>query len=181
MDIINDLLRFLQLSQMAGSFISCFKRSNKSGDVPANRGVKTMKQTVLRKVGSAFLIIGLAFALPAYAEKHGGPDAMGMSEKGAMNMGEKDGPGAQQMSGMMRDMSSQMKDMSDMMEGGNMSQDMTKKMSSQMKKMGGMMNNMSGMMHKDMAMDAGMQKKMGQMRKQMDQMHKDMPAAPAKK
>jgi hypothetical protein len=70
-----------------------------------------MKQTVLRKVGSAFLIIGLAAALPAYAEKHGGADTMGgmeMGKKGqpdAMGMGKKGEPGAQQMSGMMSDMS----------------------------------------------------------------------------
>jgi uncharacterized membrane protein YdfJ with MMPL/SSD domain len=150
------------------------------GDVPVNRGVNTMKHSVLNKVGSAFLIIGLACALPAYAEMQGGHEAMGMAGKGE--------PGTQQMSGMMNDMSDTMKNMSGMMGGGSMSPDMMKKMSSQMKQMGRMMNNMSGMMKKmsgmknmDMTMDAGMQKKMGQMRKQMDQMHKDMPASPALK
>ena len=66
-----------------------------------------MKHTVLRKVGSAFLITGLTFALPAYAEKQGGTGAMGMSEKGT--------PDAQQMSGMMHDMSGEMKQMGGMM------------------------------------------------------------------
>src|ERR1039457_741195 len=132
-----------------------------------------MKHSVLKKVGSAFLIIGLACALPAYAEMQGGHDAMGMAGKGES--------GAQHMSEMMSDMSNMMKDMSSMMGGGSMNPDMMKKMSSQMKQMGSMMNNMSGMMNKDMKMDAGMQKKMGQMRKQMDQMHKDMPASPAQR
>ena len=125
-----------------------------------------MKHSVLKKVGSAFLIIGLACALPAYAEMQGGHDAMGM--------GEKSESGAQHMSEMMRDMSNEMKNMSDMLGGGSMNPDMMKKMSSHMKQMGGMMNNMSGMMNKDMTMNAGMQKKMGQM-------HKDMPASPAQK
>ena len=132
-----------------------------------------MKHSVLRKVGALLLITGTAFALPAYAEKHGGPDAMGMGEKGA--------PGAEQISGLMNDMSSEMKDMSGMIESGNMDPATMKKMSSQMKQMGDMMSHMSGMMHKDMAMDPGTQKKMGQMRKQMDQMRKDMPASPMQK
>jgi hypothetical protein len=139
-----------------------------------------MKHSVLNKVGSAFLIIGLACALPAYAEMQGGHEAMDMAGKGE--------PGAQQMSGMMNDMLDEMKIMSDMMGGGSMNSDTMKKMSSQMKHMGSMMNNMSGMMKKmsgmknmDMMMDAGMQKKMGQMRKQMEQMHKDMPESPAQK
>jgi len=139
-----------------------------------------MKHSVLNKVGSAFLIIGLACTLPAYAEMQSGHDAMGMGGKGE--------PGAQQMSGMMNNMSNAMKDMSGMMGGGSMSPDTMKKMSSKMKQMGGMMNNMSDMMKKmsgmknmDMTMDASMQKEMGQMQKQMEQMHKDMPASPTQK
>lgn len=142
-----------------------------------------MKHSVLNKVGSAFLIIGLACTLPAYAEMQSGHEAMGMAGKGE--------PGAQQMSGMMNGMSDEMKNMSGMMAGGSLNPDTMKKMSSQMKKMGGMMNNMSGMMKKmsgmknmDMTMDASMQKEMGRMRKQMEQMeqmHKDMPASPAQK
>lgn len=124
-----------------------------------------MKHAILKKAGAAFLIIGLAFALPAYAEKHGGADAMGMGEKG--------GPDAQQMSGMMRDMSGEMMGMSDMMARGNMDPETMKKMSDQMKQMGDKMKNMSGMMGKGTMKDPGMQK-------QMDQMRKDMPAAPAK-
>lgn len=130
-----------------------------------------MKQSVLRKVGSAFLIIGLTVAIPAYAEKHG---------MGAMGMGEKAESNPQQMSGMMHDMSGEMMEMSGMMERGTMNPDAMKKMSGQMKQMGGMMNDMSGMMGKETMMDADMQKKMGQMRKQMEQMRKDMPASPAK-
>jgi hypothetical protein len=131
-----------------------------------------MKYSVLKKVGSAFLIIGLACALPAYAEMHDG-----RWESGEQHMSE-----------MMRDMSIETKNMSDMMGSGSMNPDMRKKMSSQMKHMGSMMKDMSGMMNKGGTMNAGMQKKMDQMRKQMDQMHeqmvqmhKDMPASPAQK
>ena len=75
-----------------------------------------MKHSVLKKVGSAFLIIGLACALPAFAEMQGGHEAMGMGDKGE--------PGAQHMSGMMSDMTNMMKDMSGMMGGGSMNPDM---------------------------------------------------------
>ena len=132
-----------------------------------------MKHAILRNVGSAFLIGGLAFALPAYAEKHGGPDAMGMGGKGT--------PSSQQMSGMMHDMSGELKEMSGMMDKGGMNPDAMKNMSSQMKQMADMMENMSGMMGKGTMNDADRHKQMDQMRKQMDQMRKDMPAAPAKK
>lgn len=139
-----------------------------------------MKHSVLKKVGSAFLIIGLACALPAYAEMQGGHDATGIPEKWES--------GERHMSEMMRDMSIETKNMSDMMGSGSMNPDLRKKMSSQMKHMGSMMKDMSGMMNKDMTMNAGMQKKMEQMRKQMEQMHKqmeqmnkDMPASPVQK
>jgi hypothetical protein len=131
-----------------------------------------MKHSVLNKVGSAFLIIGLAFALPAYAEMQGG-----RWESGERHMSE-----------MMRDMSIETKNMSDMMGSGSMNPDTRKKMSSQMKQMGGMMKDMSGMMNKDGTIDAGMRKKMElmhkqmeQMHKQMEQLHKDMPASPVQK
>ena len=131
-----------------------------------------MKYTVLRKFGPAFLIIiGLAFALPTYAEKLGGADAMG--EKGA--------PGSQQMSGMMHEISGEMNEMSGMMGKGGINPDAMKKMSNQMKQMGDMMENMSGMVGRGTMMDANTQKQMDQMRKQIDQMRKDMLAAPAKK
>jgi hypothetical protein len=71
-----------------------------------------MKHTILRKVGSALLITGLTFALPAYAEKQGGTGTMGMGEKGTTD--------AQQMSGMMHDMSGEMMKMSGMMGKGAM-------------------------------------------------------------
>ena len=129
-----------------------------------------MKHSVLGKVVALLLITGTAFAVPAYAEKHGGPDMMG----------SKGGSGAQQMSGMMHDMSGEMMEMSGMMGKGGMNPDAMKKMSSQMKQMGDMMENMSGVMGKNMTMDANTQKQMDQMRKQMDQMRKDMPAAPVK-
>ena len=45
-----------------------------------------MKHTVLKKVGSALLISGLTFALPSYAEKHGGADGMGTGKKPATAM-----------------------------------------------------------------------------------------------
>ena len=130
-----------------------------------------MNNSVLRKIGSAFLVVGLTFAVPAYANKHGGTKTMGMGEKGEL--------GTKQISGLMNDMSSEMKNMSGMMESGDMSPDTRKKLASQMKQMGGMMNNMSGMLSKDMATDAGAQKKIGEMSKQMDHMRKDMPS-PAK-
>ena len=125
-----------------------------------------MKNTILRKVGSALLIAGITFAIPACAQTHGGTRAMGMSEKSATD--------TQQMSGMMHDMSGEMMTMSGMMGKGDMSPDAMKKMASQMKQMGSMMENMSGMMGKGAMMDAGQHK-------QMDQMHKNMHAAPAKK
>jgi hypothetical protein len=139
-----------------------------------------MKHSVLKKVGSEFLIIGLAFALPAYAEMQDGRDATGIPDKWESR--------EQHMSEMMRDMSIETKNMSDMMGSGSMNLDMKKKMSSQMKHMGSMMKDMSGMMNKDGTMDAGMQKKMElmhkqmeQMHKQMEQLHKDMPASPVQK
>ena len=132
-----------------------------------------MNYSVLRKIGSASLVVGLTFAVPAYAEKHVGAKTMGMGEKSEL--------GTKQISGLMNDMSSEMKNMSGMMESGDINPDARKKMSSQMKQMGGMMNNMSGILSKDMAMDTGAQKKIGEMSKQMDRMRKDMPASPVKK
>ena len=125
-----------------------------------------MKNTVLSKVGSAFLIIGLTFALPAYAEKYGGESTMGMGEKGS-----------QQMSGMMHEISSEMNDMSSMMGKGGIKPDAMKKMSSQMKQMGDMMENMSRIVGRGTMMDTNTQKQMDQIRKQMDQMRKNMPAS----
>jgi hypothetical protein len=132
-----------------------------------------MKHTILKKVGSALLITGFTFALPAYAEKPGGTGAMGMGGMGTTE--------AQQMSGMMHDMSGEMMEMSGMMDKGDMNPDAMKKMSKQAKQMGSMMENMSGMMGKGAMMDAGQSKQMDQMRKQMDQMRKDMPASPGMK
>jgi hypothetical protein len=129
-----------------------------------------MKNTVLSKVGSAFLIIGITFAVPAYAEKYGGEGTMGMGEKGS-----------QQMSGMMHDISGELNEMSGMMGKGGINPDAMKKMSNQMKQMGDMMENMSGIVGRGTMMDANTQKQMDQIRKQMDLMRKDMLAAPAKK
>ena len=134
-----------------------------------------MKHAILRNVGSAFLIGGLAFALPVYAAEHGAPGTMD-GKGGVMGASE-----AQQMSGMMHDMSHEMKEISGMMNKGDMNPDAMKKTSSQMKQMGGMMENMSGMMGKGTMNDADRHKQMDQMRKQMDDMRKNMPAAPAKK
>jgi Asp-tRNA(Asn)/Glu-tRNA(Gln) amidotransferase C subunit len=125
-----------------------------------------MKHTILRKVGSALLITGLTFALPAYAEKQGGTGTMGMGEKGTTD--------AQQMSGMMHDMSGEMMKMSGMMDKGDMNPDAMKEMAKQTKQMGSMMENMSGMMGKGAMMDASQHK-------QMNQMRKDMPASPEMK
>ena len=111
-----------------------------------------MKNTVMRKIGSAFLIFGLTFALPVYADKQGGTDAMGMGEKGTS--------GSQQMSGMMHDMSGEMKEMSAIMGKGGTNPDVMKKMSDQMKQMGDMMENMSGMVGKNTMMDANTQNQM---------------------
>jgi hypothetical protein len=127
---------------------------------------QTTKHTVPRKVGSTLLVTGLTFALPAYAQMHGGT--------GAMHMGEKGTTDARQMSGMMHDMSGEMNEMSGMMDKGDMNPNVMKEMSNQMKQMGGMMENMSGMMGKGAMMDAGQHK-------QMDQMRKDMPITPAEK
>ena len=54
-----------------------------------------MKHAILRNVGSALLIGGLAFALPVYAAEHGAPGTMD-GKGGVMGASE-----AQQMSGMM--------------------------------------------------------------------------------
>ena len=132
-----------------------------------------MNHSIFRNIGTAFLVVGLTFAVPAYANKHDGAKPMGMGEKGEL--------GTKQLSGVMNEMSTEMKNMSGMMGKGDMNPDARKKMSSQMKEMGGMMNDMSGMLSKDMAMDAGAQKKIGEMSKQMDHMRKDMAASAAKK
>ena len=132
-----------------------------------------MQHTVLRKIGSVFLMTGLTLALPAYAENHGGAGAMGMGEKGQ--------PDGQLTAGMMRDMSHKLNEMSGTMEKGGMNPDAMKKMASEMKQLSGMMENMSGMVDKDAMMDADKRKQMDQMRNQMDQMRKDVPAAPMKK
>ena len=132
-----------------------------------------MKHTVLRKIGSALLVVGLSLVLPAYAETHGGADTIGMGEKGE--------PDGQLTAGMMRDMSHKLNEMSGTMQKGGMSPDAMKKMASQMKQLSGMMENMSGMVDKDAMMDANKRKQMDQMRNQMDQMRKDVPAAPLKK
>ena len=132
-----------------------------------------MQHTGLRKIGLAFLITGLTLALPAYAENHGGADAMGMGEKGQ--------PDGQLTAGMMRDMSHKLNEMSGTMDKGGMNPDAMKKMASQMKQLSAMMENMSGMVDKDAMMDADKRKQMDQMRNQMDQMRKDVPAPPVKK
>jgi hypothetical protein len=94
-----------------------------------------MKHTILKKAGAALLIAGLTFALPAYAEMHGGTDAMGMDEKGTTD--------AQQMSGMMHDMSGEMNEMSGMMgKGTMMDADMQKQMGPMRKQMDRMRKNM---------------------------------------
>jgi hypothetical protein len=128
-----------------------------------------MKHTILRKVGSALLITGLSFVLPAYAQTHGGTGETDMHEKGTTDM--------QPMSAMMHDMSGEMMEMSSIMDKGNMNPGAMKKISNQMKEMGSMMENMSAMMDKGTMMDADQHKQMEQMHKHMEQMRKDMPAA----
>ena len=132
-----------------------------------------MQHTTMKKISSAVLIIGLSYALPAFAQQQGGAGTMGMGEKGE--------PDGQPLAGMMRDMSHEMNEMSGAMAKGGMSPEAMKKMSQQMKQLSGMMENMSGMTSKDAMMNADKQKQMEQMRKQMDQMRKDVPAVPAKK
>ena len=91
-----------------------------------------MKQSTCNSLGAGLLVLGLALALPAYAQMGGG---MMDGQKGGMMDGgkgmdsgarQKDGgkmggPGAQQMSGTMHDMSGQMTEMSSRMSKGNMS------------------------------------------------------------
>jgi hypothetical protein len=129
-----------------------------------------MKHTLLKKIGSTLLITGLAFVLPAYADKHGGKGAMDMGKKPAMVM--TDSEKKMQMGKMqeamlrMHEQMHKIKDAKNPQEREQLMQEHTKMMQEQMR----MMHGMEGM---GAMMDAGQDK-------QMDQMHKDMPAAPAK-
>jgi hypothetical protein len=92
---------------------------------------------------------------------------------GGMMDGKKgDGPGMQQMSGMMHDLADHMVGMSGDMSKGKLSAAQQKQMSERMREMATMMDQMSGMMGKGMMMDAEMQKQMHGMRGRMDDMMK---------
>ena len=130
-----------------------------------------MKHTILRNVGPALLFAGLTFALPTYAEMHGGTDAMGMGNKPATAMTDNE---KQMQMGKMQETMLQMHeqmhkimDAKDPQEREQLTQEHTKMMQDHMRMM-------QGMMGKGGMMDAGQHK-------QMDQMGKDMPAAPAEK
>lgn len=123
-----------------------------------------MSTSTMGKVtGLGLLVIGLALAVPAGAQT------------GNM-MGDPQGQGMQQMSGMMHDMSGQMMSMSGDMSKGGMSAAQQKQMAERMRNLATMMDQMSGMTGKGMMMDAGQQKQMGDMRMQMDNMMKETPA-----
>jgi hypothetical protein len=124
-----------------------------------------MKTTCGTKFGAGLLMVGLMIALPAMAQMGGG---MMDGRKG-------DGPGMQQMSGMMHDMADQMMGMSGDMGKGGMGAAQQKQMGERMRTMATMMDQMSGMMGKGMMMDTGMQRQMDDMRKQMDAMMKQAP------
>ncbi len=130
-----------------------------------------MKHTVLRNVGSALLITGITFALPAYAEMHGGTDTMGMGKKPATAM--TDNEKQMQMGKMQEAMLRMHEQMHKIMDAKN-PQEREQLMQEHMKMMQDHMSMMQGMMGKGAMMDAGQHK-------QMDQMRKDMPAAPAEK
>jgi hypothetical protein len=93
-----------------------------------------MKQSMYSRLGAGLLVLGLALALPAYAQMGGGMmgdqkgGAMMDGQKGGMKGNQKGGPGMMQMSGMMQDMSGQMMSMSGDMSKGNMSAEMQKQM-----------------------------------------------------
>ena len=130
-----------------------------------------MKHTILKKAGSALLIGGLIFALPAYAQMHGGTDAMGMGKKPATAM--TDSEKQMQMDKMQEAMLRMHEQMHKIMDAKN-PQEREKLMQEHTKMMQDHMHMMQGMMGKGAMMDADKDK-------QMDQMHKNMPAAPAKK
>jgi hypothetical protein len=110
---------------------------------------------------SSLLVAGVfALALPVNAQQMG-PGMMGNTTPG---------PGAQQMSGLQRDMSTQMMGMAREMTKGNMSATQQKMMGERMRMMGTMMGDMSGMMGQGMMMDGNTQNRMNQMRMQMDGM-----------
>lgn len=124
-----------------------------------------MKQhfTTLKLLASLFAVGVFVVSVPASAQMGSGP----VGDRMGNNM---PGPGAQQMSGLQRDMASQMMGMSADMSKGNMSEAQQKQMGERMRMMGSMMGDMSSMMGKCMAMDADTQKRMEQMRQQMKSM-----------
>lgn len=130
-----------------------------------------MKHPVLRKVGSALLTAGLAFALPAYADKDGATGAIGIGEKPATAMTDKEKQ--MQMDKMQEAMVRMHEQMHKIMDAKN-PQEREQLMREHKKMMQDHMHMMQGMMGKGAMMDSGQHKP-------MDQMHKDMPAAPAKK
>ncbi len=115
-----------------------------------------MKQSRCNRLGAGLLVLGLALALPAHAQM-GGQQGM-------------DGPGAQKMGGVMRDMAEQMKLTAGHMSQGKLSAAEQKQTAERLRTMATMLDRISGMVGKGMTMDADMQKQMDQMRKQMDDM-----------
>lgn len=145
-----------------------------------------MKQSMRNKSVTGLLVLGLALALPAYAQMGGGMGGgtMGEQKGGTMDGGKGMDSGAQQKGGMMggpgvREMSSTMHDMADQMTGMSNLMNYSKltaadreRMVERMRKMAGMMDKMSRMAAQGMMMDEGMQKQMQEMRQQMNEMMK---------
>ncbi len=130
-----------------------------------------MKQVIFRKMGSALLIAGITFALPVYAQMHGGTDAMGMGKKPATAMTDSE---KQMHMGKMQDAMLRMHEQMHKIMDAKNPQEREKLMQEHTKMMQDHMDMMQGMMGDRAMMDPDHHK-------QMDQMHKDMPAAPAKK
>jgi len=121
-----------------------------------------MRYSMRNTLMVGFATVGLAMALPVFAQTGGMMD----SQAGMGN------PGASQMSGVMHDMSGQMMMMSHLMGTGSLGAVERKRMAERMREMAGMMDSMSGMAGKGMMMNEGMQKQVGEMRQRMDEMMK---------
>lgn len=145
-----------------------------------------MKQSTCNRLGAGLLALGLALAVPAYAQMGGGTGGGGMmgggqgmdpgaqQKGGGMMNGQQGmgGPGAREMSSTMHDMADQMTGMSNFMNYSKLTAADRKRMAERMRQMAGMMDRMSRMAAQGMMMDEGMQKQMQEMRQQMNEMMK---------
>jgi hypothetical protein len=130
-----------------------------------------MKNTVVRNVGSAIILTGLAFAITAHAHEQDGTGAMGMGMKPETVMPDN----AEQMQmGKMQEAMLRMHEQMHKIQDAKNPQERERLMREHTKLMQDHMQMMKGMMGKGAMMGAGQHEP-------MDQMGNDMPAAPAKK